>query len=231
MVSARKYLPEEPSSVIETFKEYLGTIIKECRRTADSRKEELENLRVFLTHGANIQICAAAALRDSTEFVEVLPLMLQVASSPVPRITHPNVTSGFEAKGKRVLTRREAEVLQRTIWILHAVISGQDDSGASLEAWYKVLSRRNYTGEQFPQNSEMHRLVQRPKQRGLEIDFDKLVEEMLPIWSSGTHSQKSTLQVSGSIETYFPIARAFPKNTRMPTIFQKARRILDGKDT
>jgi len=42
--SARKYLPESSTRIVEDFTVYLGTVIAHCRRTADPRAEKFQRL-------------------------------------------------------------------------------------------------------------------------------------------------------------------------------------------
>jgi len=149
--SARKYLPENPISAVEAFKTYLNAIIGQCRVTADPRIKDLKHLLGLVSAAPRIQIFTAAGLRDSKEFVEVLPLIHQAASSSLhPAASRIPTAERFEAKGQRVLSRREAEGLQRTVRILDAVVTGRDDSGGNFHSWQNVREKplHQYAAEQ-----------------------------------------------------------------------------------
>jgi len=227
--SARKYLPENPISAVEAFKTYLNAIIGQCRVTADPRIKDLKHLLGLVSAAPRIQIFTAAGLRDSKEFVEVLPLIHQAASSSLhPAASRIPTAERFEAKGQRVLSRREAEGLQRTVRILDAVVTGRDDSGGNFHSWQNVREKplHQYAAEQSSTAPELNRLLHRPRNRGLRVDLDKLLEELLAVWSRSNHLQTSKQQIAVSIEEYLPIAHRFRAHTPMRVIFQEARQIL-----
>ena len=58
------------------------------------------------------------------------------------------------------------------------------------------------------------------------MDYDKLVPELVEIWSSNGNSKFNEENVRDLINNYFLIAFKIGKNDRMPVIFDDARKFL-----
>jgi hypothetical protein len=58
------------------------------------------------------------------------------------------------------------------------------------------------------------------------LDFDKLVSELVEIWSDGGNRKLNQDSVRGLINRYYPIAVRINSSDRMPAIFDGAREVL-----
>jgi hypothetical protein len=229
MESARKYIPEDPSLIIDAIKASLCTILGQCRVTADPRVKELEKLLGLVSAAQKMEILTAAGLRDTTDLVEMLPLLHQPAiSAPQPKVTSFGTSQRFEAKGQRLLSREEANGLSRAVRILDAVTRGRDESGANYHSWLNLREKPLHkdVAQSLSPTAELRRLLHKPRSRGLRVDFDRLIDELYTIWSRSPHPPHSKPQITTSIELYFPIAQSIRAHTPMPEVFHEARQIL-----
>jgi hypothetical protein len=140
-VSARKYLPESASSIVEGFLAYLERALAQCRATADPRHKSIHELITTIRGSQNIALTTAGALRNQFVFIEELPLIDQ---GPVdvsrPKPEQQSVRASV-LQGQTILVPIEHKVLFRAVLILDAVVRGWDKSGASLRAWRNLRSQ------------------------------------------------------------------------------------------
>ncbi|MGA3178199.1 MAG: hypothetical protein ABSE19_12745 [Candidatus Acidiferrum sp.] len=228
--SSRKYLPEDPAAVIQAVIAYLGTVIAQCRGTADPRLPEVEKLLGRFSSAERILVSTAAGFRDSADLIEVLPLINQ-QTSPQPRGTTAPVreAQNFHLMGRRTLSREEANGLRRTIKILDAVVTGRDESGATYHSWLnlRVKPLHRSVTQQSSATPELHRLLSKPNDKGIQLDLDRLLEDVLSVWSQSPHLRPSKNQIATSIEEYLPLARSIRSHTPMRDVFRQARNILE----
>lgn len=92
-VSARKYLPESASSIVEGFLAYLERTLAQCRATADPRHKSIHELITTIRGSQNIAVTTAGALRNRFVFIEELPLIDQ---APVD-VSRPSAGAGVGA--------------------------------------------------------------------------------------------------------------------------------------
>jgi len=58
------------------------------------------------------------------------------------------------------------------------------------------------------------------------LNFEKLVSELVEIWSDGGNRKMNQDDVRGFINRYFPVAARISASDRMPAIFDVARKFL-----
>ncbi len=229
--SGRKYLPEDPLAIIQAITVYLKTIITQCRATADPRLLELEKLLGWFSTSQRIVVSTAAGLRESSELVEVLPLIHQEATSLPKRDINPSdEPEKFRLAGRRTLSREEANSLLRSIRILDAVITGRDDSGGTFHSWRNIRTKPHFfriVAQQPSATPELHRLISKSRDKGISLNFDQLFDDLLSVWSQSPEGRYSRTQIATSIEECLPLARSIRSHTPMRDVFLQARKVLE----
>lgn len=230
--SARKYLPEDPAAIIQAVIAYLGTVITQCRGTADPRLAEIEKLLGCFSSAEGVSVYTAAGLRDSADLIEVLPLINQRAMSRPRASTAPlPEAQDFYLTGRRTFSREEANGLRRTIIILDAVVTGRDESGATYHSWLnlRVKPLHRTVTQQPSATPELHRLLSKPNDKGIRLDLDRLLEDIFSVWSQSPHLKPSKTQIGTSIEEYLPLARSIRSHTPMQDVFRQGRKIIEKR--
>lgn len=230
--SCRKYLPENSAAIFDAFNDYLDRVIRQCRSAADPRESEFVNLRATLSNAKHLTITTAGALRSSPSFVEELPLIDQptyVAPSQEVKQDGREVTKCC-FQGVLRLSEREAKALGRCVMVLDAVIRQRDHSSAIFRAWrgqdrsqpLKQLLLKN--GDSRP---ALRAFVFETKGRGITLDFDAVLSELVEIWSTAGTTQVDPEHIRTLISGYYPTASAIRGHDRMTAVFEAARRFLE----
>jgi hypothetical protein len=232
-ISGRKYLPEDPTPIVQAFDAYLGRVIDSCRSSADPRERVFRDLRVRLRGSAAVTIHAAGALRSSREYVEKHPLLYQTDSRPVFRQKKPTQDTASSLPLNDRLSSKEVKWLFRTIAVLDAVVRGKDHSNAMYRAWraqeksqpLKYFLRRN--GEEYPKLSEF---VFSAKRRGAEIPLEPILSELTMLWSAHLERSLTVEVVRQLIQSYSAESLSIQGHERMPEVFEAARAIVANSD-
>jgi hypothetical protein len=230
LISSRKYLPENPEKITSAFQEYIGKAIRDCRSRADSREDEFVRLETILSKAEKIFVTSAGALRSLSDFVEELPLIDQpnglTRTQSAEKILHEEVRN---FSGTLPLSGDQAANLGRAILILDAVIRQCDHSDATFKAWRQ--SDRTQPLKKLLKNTKtvyphLQAFISEKGYSGITLDFEKIVLELVVIWSKSGNSEMNQESARSLISRYFPIATKITGNDRMPAIFERARRFL-----
>lgn len=229
-VSARKYLPESSSDILETFRRYLHRVLERCRSTADPRARDIQQLGDALDHAKNTSIWTAAALRRPPRTVERLPFIDQGViqrNSAIDSRTH---NQASPLRGELSLSPREHKTLFRSVLILDAVARGWDKSDASLRAWRNLRSQplRNDI-QQNPSTYPTLSVLLLGRKNGVRVMIENAARELCAIWSQFQPGHHSETTVLAALEKFLPINRELDPSASVRMAFERARLILgDG---
>jgi hypothetical protein len=234
LISCRKYLPEDSADILSAFSDYLDRVIRQCRTNADPRKCEFIRLKSQLTEATHVTINTAGGLRNSsTGFVEELPLIDQPKLATQPRrVQQDHYESRRPFQGLVRLTRREAEALARCVMILDAVIRGHDHSGTRFELWRRRARSqpmKRLLTENNGSHPELRSLVFGSKERGITLDFEKVLSELIDMWTTTSKRQPDREQTRRLIDRYFPVVADIKGYEPMVPIFETARKCLSDE--
>jgi hypothetical protein len=228
MVSCRKYLPENSVNILSAFGEYLDRVIRQCRTSADPREREFAELKANLSKVDQVTLTTAGALRSSTAFVEELPLIDQpkIAISP-PLVNDDRQANECVFQGVLRLDQQKAYALARCLMILDAVLRGRDHSNATFQAWRgEAVSqplKRLLTDNNGSYPALRGFILVRPS-TGLSLDFEKVLSELIEIWSADRNKEFDLEQTRALISRYFQVAWRIRGHEQMASIFEAARK-------
>lgn len=226
LTSARKYLPEESTQILDGFRKYVSRLIEDCRATGDAwRKEKLEELRKRLAEGT-VSLYTAGALRAGQDFEEELPLIGQ-PDADVRRVElkqaagEQNVLSAkpLNLAGTRKLNAETVKAVGRCIVIVDAIKQNKDHSNGTLHSWrtkaplQKTVANR---GENLP---VLRKLLGEAIRSGTDLDYDELWKELAELWKETPEDCRRR------IESSLPHCSAFRGGQRMNEIFDIVRKI------
>ena len=77
LASCRKYLPENSTTLVSRFSEYLYRVVLNYHSNADPREREFAKLKSILSEATQVKVTTAWPLRSATVFLEELPLIDQ----------------------------------------------------------------------------------------------------------------------------------------------------------
>jgi len=228
-VSCRKYLPESSTDVVQRFVTYLDSVITQCHATADPRLDAFRSLREALGNQVTAVVRTAGALRSSTEFLEVHTLLDQPERISL-RPSQPVVAGQvFALGGIRSFSRGETDGLRRTVRVLHAVVTGHDHSSATLHSW-RNLRRKPLD---IAVSKERERFVQldlllgNKSASGMRLDCDRLVDELVGLWSTSSTYRLTSAEVADSVRHFEPISMRFANQESMRAVYDAARSALE----
>jgi hypothetical protein len=230
LISCRKYLPEDSSAIPSAFSDYLDRVIRQCHSTADAREIEFSRLKAVVSAVGVFTVTTAGALRSSTRFVEELPLIDQPNVPGQPRLVQPaSQDTQRILHGVVRLARLEAEALSRCATILDAVVRHCDHSDTRFEIWRK--GRRNPPLKRLLAESNecypgLCSLVLESKTAGITLDFEKVLCEMVEIWSKGREKPLDTEHTRRLVSRYFSVAAAIQGHDEMVSVFEAARKLV-----
>lgn len=229
-ISARKYLPESSSQIVQSFAQYLDNVLAKCRRTADPRTQVFEWLNDHLNNADEIFVCVCGAIRATADRVETIPLIDQSCSSPPMIQRQSRRVREFVFEGVRVLSPQDNKSLLRCILILDAVVRGLDHSAATLKNWRHSRTQPLLTTPHVsPENTPaLHAFLNADTTRGLRTDCDELAKELSEFWSNTGARRFATSQVKSLVMKFFPIATALGNRELMDDVFEKARPIVSN---
>jgi hypothetical protein len=226
IISCRKYLPEKSQTIIQAFLEYLDRLIRLCRSSADPREAEFAKLKETLHQHRQITITTAGALRSSEHFVEELPLIDQ----PDPTAHRPYVQAEVELNervfgGLLRLSQKEAKGLARCVKILDAVIRHADHSGGTIHSWIggRTQPLKRLLTESNGHHAALSAFLLQRDNRGITFDFDKVLSDLVEIWSAARGAQLDRELTRGLVSRYFPVALEIAPQEQMVVVFDKAR--------
>jgi len=230
LVSCRKYLPENSTAIVASFAQYLDSVVNQCRVTSDPRLPAFQTLKRTMTDGMKVTVHTAAALRTSSDFIEVLGLLDQPERGVIkPFVGAPASTASFVFEDARRMSRDELDGLRRVVRILHAVVVGKDHSGGTLKG-YANLNRKplemalDGQSARFP---ELSKLVSPSDYSGAALECEKILGELCDLWSG--HRTVEPDHVRRWIVSFHPIASSFPQHEPIQNVFDKARTVLAAK--
>lgn len=228
--SCRKYLPESSAEVVRVFRDYLDTVISQCRSTADPRIEALDQLRMLFTRSSKTVVHTAGALRTSAELLEDLPLIDQPERLTLPVAIPAESPSSFSFQGERRLTRAESDGVRRAIRLLHAVVIGRDHSGGTMKSWrnlrQKPLDRAvSKDSARYP---HLHKLLTSKTEFGLRVNCEELAAEIALLWHGQSNESLTPERIAAIITRFVPVAVSFAEHEPMQNVFDRARNAVRG---
>lgn len=235
LISCRKYLPEDSADIVAAFVDYLDRVVRQCRSTADPREAAIIRLKELLPGVEHVRVMTAGALRASASFVEELPLIDQpghiARKSAEPQNGHEPARI---FQGLLRLSQQQAQTMGRCIMILDAVIRGFDHSAATLGAWRaqdRSQPMKYLLAEDSNSYPALRALVFGAGNRGLTLDFEAILAELVTIWSDTPHRDVGAEHARALISQYFPVASDIRKHDKMDGIFESARVFLSASLT
>jgi hypothetical protein len=230
LISCRKYLPENSANILAAFTEYLDRVICQCRTSADPREPEFVRLKAILSQVSQVTVTTAGALRSSTAFVEELPLMDQPKLAAQARAIQEDQEDKARAfQGVLRLSAHEAKALARCVMILDAVLRRRDHSSATFHAW-RGQARSQPLKRLLTENKGSHpalrALVFEAQNRGITVDFEKVLSELVEIWSAARGNSLDPEHTRKLVSRYFPVALPIRGHEQMAGIFEIARKQL-----
>ncbi len=226
-VSARKYLPEPSSEIVQTLLQYLVRIESQCRASGDPRLQQIQRLGAALRSADQIRVKTSAFLRDSIKSLETFPLIDSGRAYSIVVAPDPPPTGAFDFRGDLVLTATQHKILARAIRILDATVRGQDHSGATLKNWLISRTQPLRSAVQSSPNAypALRTLLTSERQRGTRVSCEPLANELAALWST-VGRQWLPESVADIVSKYWPIASRLPKHSSMPSVFEEAREIV-----
>lgn len=224
--SCRQYLPESSAAVVSAFAKYLDAVLDECRRRTDKRLEAFRQLKSALQSTDGTVVRTAGALRNSRDLLEVFPLRDQRDQSPVfPDVPSTSHEPTFTFDGEQLLVRKDLDVLRRVVRILHAVLTGADHDGGTLDGFSTRNPLKRAIEVESNEHLELSRLVTRNDKTGRRINCGQLTRDLAAVLVAAGQQVDAT-QVRHWIEQLHPVASRFAKQDRMQLVFEHARSVL-----
>lgn len=237
LISSRKYLPEDSTTILRSLDEYLQRKIGECQSTADDRGSALVHLRASLQKSSSVTVKTAWALRSSRSIEEGLHLIdqpLAVRSKGLSRdnsfgdggradVANAQDTSSevIEFRSVRRLSQQEAHVLGRCVLILDAVVRHKDHSGATFHAWRTKAPLRHLLKVTAQKSPVLKQLLFETANSGITLDCEALINELLQIWPT-IHEPEYIRDLMGA---FFPHCLEIKGHKKMSGIFEIARQV------
>lgn len=233
LISCRKYLPENSAAILAAFDDYLDRVIRQCRISADPREPDFLRLKTILADARQVSVMTAGALRSSATLLEELPLVDQPQLVRYPRAIQTKQTEPvYVLRGDLRLSANDAKALARCIMILDAVIRHRDHSNASFQAWrkdaqYQPLKR--LLGETEGVHPALGILILGRQNSGLLLDFERVLTELVEIWSDARGSPLDREYTRRLVSGYFPVALPIRGHDQMTNVFETARKHMAGQ--
>jgi hypothetical protein len=230
--SCRKYLPESSAGVLQSFFDYLDSVISACHATADPRLEGLEELKNILRASPLTSVHTAGALRTSVDLIEDLPLIDQPGRSIPALVEPPKPLSSFSFNGERRLTRADSDGVRRTIRILSAVVVGRDHSGGTMHSWQNIRQKPldRSVAKEHNRYPHLRKFLTSKTEHGLNVNCDKLAGELALLWSAESNQTMNPQDIATVIGKFIPVAVTFKAHEPMEKVFDKAREMLRASD-
>lgn len=230
LASCRKYLPESSLDIIQKFIAYLGAVKKQCLATADPRLNEFDALKTRLSAHPKVIVRTAGALRSSSDFLELHALLDQperVAMASTPSVI---ADQSFVYGGTRSFSREETDRLRRTVPILHAVVTGHDHSSGTIHSWHNLRRKPLAMAvlKEPDRLGELHRLISNKSASGMRLNCEQLAQELAGLWSTVGGKEVTSGDVADAIRRFVPLSMGFSKQESMRTVFEAARKTLEG---
>jgi hypothetical protein len=233
--SCRKFLPENSTTIVTAFSDYLGRVIRQCQSTADRRANDFKKLKALLSEMKHVSVSTAGALRSSTRFIEELPLIDQPKNNSdetalIP-IEETQPIKSREFRGMIRLSANDAKAVARCVMILDAIVRGRDHSEAVFRTWrgqnrsqplkYLLI----HTPGKYP---VIRSFIFEKGNSGLVLDFEGTINEIAELWSAARKRTIGRERIRALIASYYPIASEVTANDRMTAVFELARAHLVG---
>lgn len=170
----------------------------------------------------------AGALRSSTDYLEVHTLLDQPERIGLRPSQPAFAGQVFSFGGTRSFSREETDGLRRTVRILHAVVTGQDHSNCTLHSWRNL--RRKPLDISVAKDRErlvqLNRLLGNKFASGMSLDCDRLVQELVGLWSIYSRPNLVPSEVADSVRCFVPMSMGFANQESMRVVFDVARSVL-----
>lgn len=226
--SCRKYLPESSADIAQRFVAYLDSVMAQCQATADPRFDAFRSLREALGNQITVVVRTAGALRSSSDYLEVHTLLDQPERISL-RPSQPSVAGQvFSFGGTLSFSREETDGLRRTVRILHAVVTGHDHSDSTLHSW-RNLRRKPLdiaVAKERERFVQLDQLLGNKAASGMRLDCDRLVEELVNLWSPCSSHRLTSSEVADSVRRFVPVSMGFANQDSMRTVYEAARSVL-----
>jgi hypothetical protein len=221
-------LPEDSDEILSDFSSYLDRVIPQCRVSADPRGPVFVGLRSLLSVTNEVTVATAGALRSATAFVEELRLIDQprlAPNAPIPSASEPEIKRIIS--GTVRLSAKEVMTLARCIMILDSVVRRGDQSDANFVNWRMKAPLKRLLGQNEANYPILRSFVFKTENRGLTLDFEKVLAELVDIWSALRETQPNPDRMRTLLSDYFPIASEIKRHDQMTNVFEVARNYVD----
>ncbi len=224
LISCRKYLPENANEIVAAFGAYLDRVIRQCKSNAHPHEPEFIHLKELLSQAKEIVVTTAGALRSSTFFVEELPLMGQ----PGLVAALPQVKQDLLEERERVfhgllrLSQQDGRALMRSVVVLDAIVRQDHHSAATFHAWRAKSPLRQLLSKDGQGRPELRKLVLETQNRGVTLDFEKVLSELAELWSASWRDAEDRERIRAVINSYYPVGAAIKGLDRMAAVFEEA---------
>jgi hypothetical protein len=227
--SCRKYLPESSTDIVQRFVAYLDSIMAQCQGTADPRLDAFRSLREALANQETVVVRTAGALRSSADYLEVHTLLDQperISLKPSqPAVAEQVLAFG----GTQSFSREETDGLRRTVRILHTVVTGHDHSNCTVHSW-RNLRRKPLdiaVAKDRARFAQLDQLLGNKSASGMRLDCDRLVEELVDLWSTCSSHHLKVPEVADSVRRFVPVSMRFANQESMRAVYEAARSVLN----
>ena len=229
LISCRKYLPENSREIVAAFSSYLDRVIRQCKSNAHPHESDFIQLKNLLSTAEEIVVTTAGGLRSGTTFVEERPLMDQPETGGHIAVAKEELSHQRtpEFRGVLRLSQQDSQALARTVIVLDAVIGDDHHSAATFHSWRAKHPLKRLLSKNGGQKTELHKLVLNAENRGITLDFEKMLSELGEIWSNFYEEAGIPDGIRRVVNEYYPSASAIRGENRMPSIFEKALKHLN----
>jgi hypothetical protein len=183
---------------------------------------------VILSQANRVAVTTAGALRSSATFVEELPLIDQPKLAGQPRaIQDDQADKARVFQGVLRLSQADANALGRCVMILDAVVRQRDHSSATFHGWRgrdRSQPLKRLLTENDGNHPALRSFVLGTPNRGITLDFEKVLSELVEIWSAARGSKIDPECTRRLVSRYFPVALTIRGHTKMGDVFENARK-------
>lgn len=126
------------------------------------------------------------------------------------------------------LSQKEAKGLVRCVKILDAVIRHCDHSGGTIHSWVggRTQPLKRLLSEDNGRYPALGALLFERDNRGITCDFEKVLAELINVWSAARGKQLDLEGTRSLVSRYFPLALQIGPRDQMAAIFDTARALV-----
>jgi hypothetical protein len=111
--------------------------------------------------------------------------------------------------------------------VLDAVIRHKDHSSATFHSWRNKSPLKHLLKEKSSKLPALGQLILETRNSGITVDFEKLLSELVVIWSRKDEKQFDLEDTRRLVSGYFPTGQKIRGHENMAIIFDTARNYVD----